>query len=134
MTQLLHWFVEGVPVPQGSKTAMVVNGRAVMFEANKKHKGWREHVKATIGTLEHPSTNPVRVELTFWFERPKTVKRIHMTVKPDIDKLARNILDCLSGQIIKDDSQVIILNCRKEYGDKAGVLIRVAEITNITTW
>jgi Holliday junction resolvase RusA-like endonuclease len=113
---------------------MVVKGRAVMFEANKKHKAWREHVKATIPTLENPSTNPVRVELQFWFEKPKTVKRTHMSVKPDLDKLARNILDCLSGQIIKDDSQVIILNLRKEYGERAGVLIRVAEITNVTVW
>lgn len=134
MNQLLHWFVDGVPIPQGSKTAMVVNGRAVMFEANKKHKSWREHVKATIGSLEQPSTNPVRVELIFWFQKPKTVKRTHMSVKPDLDKLARNICDCLSGQIIKDDSQIVILNLRKEYGDKPGVLIRVHEIDNITDW
>jgi Holliday junction resolvase RusA-like endonuclease len=128
MAQLLHWFVEGTPVPQGSKTATVINGRAVMFEANKKHKPWREHVRASIGHLGTPSTQPVRVELIFWFERPKTVKREHMTVKPDLDKLARSILDSLSGSVIKDDSQVIILNLRKEYGDKAGVLIRVYEI------
>jgi Holliday junction resolvase RusA-like endonuclease len=128
MTQLLHWFVEGTPVPQGSKTAMVVNGRAVMFEANKKHKAWRDHVKATVGSLEIPSTQPVRVELQFWFERPKTVKREHMSVKPDIDKLSRSVLDAITGGILKDDSQVVILNARKEYGDKPGVLIRVMEI------
>jgi len=128
MNQLLHWFVEGTPIPQGSKTAMVVNGRAVMFEANKKHKAWRDHVKATVGSLETPTTNPVRVELMFTFERPKTVKREHMSVKPDIDKLSRSVLDAITGGIVKDDSQVIILNARKEYGDKAGVLIRVMEI------
>ena len=128
MTQLLHWFVEGTPVPQGSKTATVINGRAVMFEANKKHKAWRDHVSKIIPQLEQPSTQPVRVELQFWFERPKTVKREHMSVKPDLDKLSRSILDCLSGRIVKDDSQVVILNARKEYGDKPGVLIRVMEI------
>lgn len=129
MTQLLHWFVEGVPVPQGSKTAMVVNGRAVMFEANKKHKSWREHVSSVIPALESPSTSPVRVELLFYFNRPKTVKREYMSVKPDIDKLSRSILDCLSGRIIKDDSQVIILNARKEYTDQSpGVLVRVMTI------
>lgn len=129
MTQLLHWFVEGIPVPQGSKTAMVVNGRAVMFEANKKHKSWREHVSATIPAMYHPSTQPVRVELMFYFNRPKTVKREHMSVKPDIDKLSRSVLDCLSGRVIKDDSQVVILNARKEYTDKSpGVLVRVMEI------
>jgi len=129
MAQLLHWFVEGIPIPQGSKTAMVVNGRAVMFEANKKHKGWRNHVSTVIPQLEQPSTNAVRVELQFYFNKPKTVKRDHMSVKPDIDKLSRSVLDCLSGRIIKDDSQVIILNARKEYTDKSpGVLVRVYEI------
>jgi Holliday junction resolvase RusA-like endonuclease len=129
MTQLLHWFVEGVPVPQGSKTAMVVNGRAVMFEANKKHKAWRQHVSATIPAMTEPSTKPVRVELMFYFNKPKTVKREYMSVKPDVDKLSRSILDCLSGRVIKDDSQVIILNARKEYTDNApGVLVRVYEI------
>lgn len=128
MAQLLHWFVEGTPVPQGSKTATVINGRAVMFEANKKHKAWRDHVRATVGTLETPSTQPVRVELQFWFEKPKTVKREHMSVKPDLDKLSRSVLDAITGGILKDDSQVVILNARKEYGDKPGVLIRVMEI------
>jgi len=129
MSQLLHWFVEGIPVPQGSKTATVINGRAVMFEANKKHRGWREHVSSVIPQLEQPSMNPVRVELLFYFNRPKTVKREHMSVKPDIDKLSRSVLDCLSGRVIKDDSQVIILNARKEYTDKSpGVLVRVYEI------
>jgi Holliday junction resolvase RusA-like endonuclease len=52
-----------------------------------------------------------------------------MSVKPDIDKLSRSVLDCLSGRIIKDDSQVVILNARKEYTDKSpGVLVRVMEI------
>lgn len=128
MAQLLHWFVEGTPVPQGSKTATVINGRAVMFEANKKHKAWRDHVRATVGTLETPSTQPVRVELQFWFQKPKTVKREHMSVKPDLDKLSRSVLDAITGGILKDDSQVVILNARKEYGDKPGVLIRVMEI------
>lgn len=108
---------------------MVVNGRAVMFEANKKHKGWREHVSSVIPAMAEPSMNPVRVELQFYFNKPKTVKRDHMSVKPDIDKLSRSVLDCLSGRIIKDDSQVIILNARKEYTDQSpGVLVRVYEI------
>jgi len=120
-------------VPQGSKTAVVMNGRAVMFEANKKHKGWRDHVSSVIPKLEQPSMNPVRVELLFFFNRPKTVKREHMSVKPDIDKLSRSVLDCLSGRIIKDDSQVIILNARKEYTDQSpGVLVRVYEIDKVT--
>ena len=127
MPILFHAFIEGTPIPQGSKTAMVVNGRAVMFEANKKHKAWRDHVANRMRGAS-PISDPVRCELTFIFERPKTVKRAYPSVKPDIDKLARTILDAATGHIVKDDSQVVILNCRKTYGDKAGVLVRFMHI------
>lgn len=128
---MFHLFIAGTPIPQGSKTARVINGRAIMFEANKKHKSWRE-------TLTHamrgaaPTDQPVRVELTFIFERPKTVKREYPSVKPDIDKLCRSVLDAATGYLFKDDSQVVVLNARKDYGDKAGVLVRCFEIDKIT--
>lgn len=130
MPILFHAFIEGTPVPQGSKTAVVINGKAVMFEANKKHKVWRDHVASRMRGAT-PVTDPVRCELTFIFERPKTVKREWPSVKPDIDKLARTILDAATGHIVKDDAQVIILNCRKDYGDKAGVLVR---FMNVQDW
>ena len=107
---------------------MVVNGRAVMFEANKKHKGWRDHVSTVIPKLEQPSTNPVRVELLFYFNKPKTVKREHMSVKPDIDKLTRSVLDALTLIAWKDDSQVVKLEVAKLYahdGPEPGVRVRV---------
>ena len=130
MPILFHAFIEGTPVPQGSKTAVVINGKAVMFEANKKHKVWRDHVASRMRGAT-PVTDPVRCELTFIFERPKTVKREWPSVKPDIDKLARTILDAATGHIVKDDAQVIILNCRKDYGNKAGVLVR---FMNVQDW
>lgn len=130
MSILFHAFIEGTPVPQGSKTAVVINGKAVMFEANKKHKVWRDHVASRMRGAT-PVTDPVRCELTFIFERPKTVKREWPSVKPDIDKLARTILDAATGHIVKDDAQVIILNCRKDYGNKAGVLVR---FMNVQDW
>lgn len=127
MPILFHAFIEGTPVPQGSKTAVVINGKAVMFEANKKHKVWRDHVANKMRGAR-PTTDPVRCELTFIFKRPKTVKREWPSVKPDIDKLARTILDAATGLVIKDDAQVIILNCRKDYGDEPGVLVRFMHV------
>lgn len=102
-----------------------------MFEANKKHKVWRDILSHAWRESE-PTVNPVRVELVFYFVRPKTSKREHPSVKPDIDKLARTVLDAATGYLFKDDSQVIILNARKEYAAAAGVLVRVFEITKIT--
>jgi Holliday junction resolvase RusA-like endonuclease len=124
---LIEAFIEGRPIPQGSKSAAVVNGRAVMFEANKNHKAWRQTVSAALEGLE-PTLNPVRVELLFTFIQPKTVKRSHMSVKPDLDKLIRTVLDAATGRVFKDDSQVIILNARKDYGTREGVLFRAYEV------
>lgn len=110
---------------------MVVNGRAVMFEANKKHKGYRAYLEEMFSAAD-PTLKPVRVELTFIFVRPKTSKRSYPSVKPDIDKLCRTVLDAATGHLFKDDSQVVVLNARKDYGNKAGVLVRCYEIDNVT--
>ena len=82
------------------------------------------------GTFEiDPQTGPIAVTIWFHIERPKTVKRTHPTVKPDIDKLARAILDaCTNGGAWDDDSQVIELSLRKVYATtetKPGVLIHI---------
>lgn len=103
-----------------------------MFEANKKHKVWRDILSNAMRGAS-PTSEPVRVELTFIFERPKTVKREWPSVKPDIDKLCRSVLDSATGHLFKDDSQVVILNARKDYGEKAGVLVRCYEITKVTS-
>lgn len=113
---------------------MVVNGRAVMFEANKNHKTYRAGLEKWFGDNK-PTLNPVRVELVFYFTKPKSVKRDYPSVKPDIDKLCRTVLDAATGRLFKDDSQVIVLNARKEYTPHIaaeGVLIRCFEIDSVT--
>jgi len=128
---IYHGWIQGKPIPQGSKTAVVRNGKAVMFEANKKHKAYRQMLEKIFSSCT-PTSSPVRVELVFTFEQPKTVTRLFPSVKPDIDKLSRTILDAASGHLFVDDAQVIILNARKHYGPADGVLVRVFEITEIT--
>lgn len=62
---------------------------------------------------------PVTVGLTFWFPRPKghftprgilkaSAPRYH-TVKPDVDKLARAVLDSLAHVAFSDDARVVAL-------------------------
>jgi Holliday junction resolvase RusA-like endonuclease len=126
-----HGFYQGKPIPQGSKTAMVINGKAVMFEANKNHKSYRAALEKWFDDAS-PTSNPVRVELVFYFVRPKSSKRELPSVKPDIDKLCRTVLDAATGRLFKDDSQVVILNARKEYAPAEGVLVRCFDITDVT--
>lgn len=60
----------------------------------------------------------VSVQMTFCFIRPVSVKpsrRPFLTVKPDIDKLVRAVLDALTGTVLADDAQVVVLRASKDY-------------------
>ena len=107
-----------------------------MVEAAGGLKEWRSHVSNNVGLearrgnwqkLDRDAAAHVTIEFTF--TRPKTVKRELHTVKPDLDKLTRAILDGItqSGAIWADDSQVVSLFVVKQYGDEAAVSIEIAE-------
>lgn len=130
---VLGFTVGGIPVPQGSKRAFVVKGRAVLADVNSKAlKAWRKDVAAAAaGAYAGRATldEPVAVRVRFVFERPKTVKREHMAVAPDVDKLARAVLDSLtSAAVYRDDSRVVHLDVTKSYGWPAGAVVEVGVI------
>lgn len=112
-------FVAGAPIPQGSKRAFVRGGRVSIVEANPKHKAWRSAVTdavASVNFVGESCADAVEVELLFVMPRPKSVTRKFMTVKPDVDKLARSVLDSITDSgLWADDSQVVGLLVRKAY-------------------
>lgn len=130
----------GTPIPQGSKKAFVRGGRVSLVEANPGLKSWRSAValevkRAMLSACVAPAQGgPMVVELVFVFERPKSVKRDWMSVKPDVDKLCRAVLDGVSDSgFWVGDQQVVELRALKRYGvdgEPAGVWIdlRHAEI------
>lgn len=128
---MINVFIPGIPVPQGSKKAFVVGKRAVLVEANKdKLKPWRQMI---MYALEHfdPFEGAVQVTAVFVFPRPKSVKRKHMSVKPDLDKLQRALGDGMTDSgIIADDSRIVEWRTSKKYaraGQEPGVELTIQE-------
>jgi Holliday junction resolvase RusA-like endonuclease len=117
--------------PQGSKNAFKHGNRVVLVEASKGLKPWRSVVslaaKEVMLSVQDMSLidGPVAVDVIFTFVPGRTVKRKAMTTKPDIDKLARAILDSLTGVCWRDDAQVVELRVCKVYGlvDMAQVVV-----------
>ena len=77
------------------------------------------------------------IDLRFILPRPKSTPKRKPTPpaikRPDIDKLARAILDALTGIWFTDDSTVIDLRATKriaEPDETTGVLITIKERTN----
>lgn len=106
--------VIGVPAPQGSKTRMP-NGALVEGSSatgRVKHRTWRQAVAHEAHQqrqlLEHCFSGPLVVDVVFRFpmpaSRPAAFKRRvaegeitgWKVTKPDLDKLARSVLDSLA--------------------------------------
>lgn len=142
MSGELHFAVAGVPRPQGSARAYVVAGRAVVTSDNRRLADWRtalawEARAAWAGRAA--LTGPVRVSLEFRLPRPKghggaggslrPGAPLRPTTRPDLDKLARAVLDALTeAGVVADDALVTDLAAAKAYADGplgAGVAVTV---------
>lgn len=127
----VRFFVPGKAAPQGSKRHV---GRGILVESSKEVGPWRERV--ALAAYEAMAGRPlfggaVTVSLNFVMPRPKSAPKTRTPAavkRPDVDKLARAVLDALTDVSFSDDSQVIGLSAYKrlaEVGETAGVEIRV---------
>lgn len=156
MNNRTTFFVSGMPAPQGSKRGFPVKrkngtvGVAITESAGERVKTWRQDVRETalqvmedVGWETVPRHQGVRVDITFWFPRPKShygtganVSRMkpsaprHHLVKPDKDKLERAVLDALtSAGVYVDDSQVVVGTTEKLWGgDLSGATITITNL------
>lgn len=131
------FFVAGIPIPQGSKKGFSQRGSTFvqLVDDNKvKLRPWRAEVTrvAKASWLDREQLlGAVRVEVVFVFVRPKSVKREHPSVKPDLDKTVRSILDSVTDAgIWKDDAQVTQLTASKVYGTAPGAHVTVSVVTS----
>jgi Holliday junction resolvase RusA-like endonuclease len=101
--------------------------RAILTSDNTKMKPYRQQVgwaalracsEAGIDGLFAEKHVAVGVEMKFFFAKPPSVskKRIHLVVKPDVDKISRCCSDAMTGIVWADDAQIIQLSASKQYG------------------
>ena len=83
------------------------------------------------------STKPFKAKITAIFEPPKSLSKkkkeellfkVDYTKKPDVDNIAKIILDSLNGLAYKDDSQVSALLVLKDYGTENKIIVELEEI------
>lgn len=118
---MISFTVYGTPIPQGSTKALIPKGwdRAIITADNKKTKPWRQEIASLARNFfPYKLEGAVLVECRFYFEKPKSTKKsvVNKITKPDIDKLARAVLDSLTGIAYADDSQVTTLVLWKGFG------------------
>lgn len=123
---MISFTVFGKPQPQGSAKAFAVKGRAFVTDTNAKLRPWRQQISQTAwdemaraGLKCLDRSVPVRMDIVFYFARPKSLKKsvIHKVTRPDLLKLGRALEDGLTGIVFQDDSQVVESYPRKVFGE-----------------
>jgi crossover junction endodeoxyribonuclease RusA len=126
----LTFTVPGVAAKKGSTRAFIPKGwkRAVITNTDPKAKAWQQLVSEAAtqalsrSNLQPFADGPVLLDVWFFLPRPKkflTKKYASVDVPlittPDVDKLARVVVDALTRVVYPDDSRVIDLYVHKRY-------------------
>lgn len=127
---MVKFRVYGYPRAQGRPRFARV-GKFVKTYDPKESKDWKDSVR-TQAILNKVAMlqGPLRMALTFYLPRPKTLpkKVLHHSKRPDLDNCIKAVWDSLKGITYADDSQVVKLIATKEYHPEPGVLIIIDEI------
>jgi crossover junction endodeoxyribonuclease RusA len=121
---MISFTIAGVPAPQGSK----VRTKWGVREDNPATRPWRTAVawEATAAMNgRQPFDMPLELLVDFYFPRPKShylksglrsTAPYWCATRPDTDKLLRAIGDAITGIVVRDDAQLVLINARKLYG------------------
>lgn len=138
MSDSYQFEVRGDPIPKGSTRAFKLrnSNRVITTAANPKTASWERLLRDCMQDFKEPSwEGPVIVEIDFTVSRPKTAPRrvTHPVTRPDLDKLARAVLDAMTGIVFRDDSQVVTLMSRKMFGDPGARILARKVLTSVPT-
>ena len=139
MTFMVHYRVQGLPVGKGRPRFRRV-GNFMRVHNEKKTEDYENLVRfesmQAMGSTD-PIEGSVGVYLYFRLPIPQSYskKRVEACLsgserplkRPDLDNLAKSVLDGMNGIVFKDDCQIVSLHCAKVYGSEAGVDILVME-------
>lgn len=130
---IARFTVYGVAQPQGSKTAVVRNGRAIMLDGRRKEAreafaGWRTSIATAARDWQAENggvallTGALSVSAMFYLPRPASTPRrvVFPTKRPDLDKLFRLAGDAMKGVLIAEDSEIVSISTHKRFamGDR----------------
>lgn len=137
----IDFTVECKAAPQGSMSGIAITrpdgSLSTILKADnprthpyRDQVGWaalRARSKAGINEVFAAAHVPVRVSITFVFEKPKSAEasRWLPAYKPDLDKLTRSTMDGMTKILYADDDQVCSAEQNKIYGTPECVHVSV---------
>jgi len=117
--------VPGEPAPWGVQAFTL--GRHAALRDKPGSKAFKKRVALAAKAVYHGPLleGALRVDITFYLPRGKTVKRTLPTVKPDITNLRKAAEDGLTGVVWVDDALVVEGWTAKRYADACEPMTRI---------
>ena len=143
---ITNFTVATVPVAQPRARFSSAGGRVKAYTPGCKIKVFKAAIVSAaeqdllrrFGKTYSPATGPIAVDLEFYMPMTKLessrkgkAKSKWHSKKPDIDNLAKAVMDSLNKVVWADDSQVCRLTCAKVIhgsGEEPGVVVRVTHL------
>lgn len=128
--------ISGEPKGKGRPRMSTKTGRAYTPKDTIEYENWVRMCYIN-GSNEEMFTGQVKARINAYYSIPKstskkkrdemTLQLIQPTKKPDLDNVAKSILDSINGVAYKDDSQVVSLTINKYYSDVPRVELELWE-------
>ena len=128
------------PTPKGRPRFKVKYNRVYTFtprDTREFENQISDYYKGAAQGYKFPKGTPIIVSLDFGMHIPaSTSKRrkenminglIHHAVKPDLDNLAKSVLDALNGVAWHDDAQIVELHVQKHYALSPHIYLSIHE-------
>lgn len=81
-----------------------------------------------------PHDGPVIISLAAVFVPPQSWSKKrradpgHKTTKPDLDNIAKSVLDGLNGVAFIDDARIVAINAGKRFGERNEIVVTIERI------
>ena len=139
MTFMVHFEIEITPVAKG-RPRYARRGNFVQTYTPTKTREYedviRENAKMAMG-MSDPLETPLNVLLMFGMPIPSSTPKkalegyldgsVKHIKKPDLDNLAKAVLDAMNGVVYLDDNQICMLTIEKNYDTVPKISISVRE-------
>lgn len=132
--------IEGEPVGKG-RPRVTTRGSFAHAYTPKKTKNYERTIENSFlekYNYDNMLKGPIEANIKGYFSIPKSSTKtarklmaenlIRHTKKPDIDNIAKSVLDSLNGLAYEDDSQIVKLTGEKLYSENPRVELYLKEI------
>ena len=130
--------IDGEPKGKGRPRMSTKTGRAYTPKDTASYENWVKLCYQEQARGIYLEDKPLRARMDCYYmipksdskkkQREKLEGKIRPTKKPDLDNIAKIILDSLNSIAYKDDSQVVELEINKYYAESARVEILLSEV------